>query len=83
MNKAQEIAPLAIFSLNELSPYAQFHFTFLGKTFKNKLTGKSYTKLQVFLKDQIEAITMAQTGLPSDKYYLVDSPGWRNGVNFN
>lgn len=66
-----------------LSPYAQFHFMFLGKSFKHKKTGRVYTKLQVYSRDKIEAITMTQTGLPTDTYQIIDSPGWFDGINFN
>lgn len=31
-------------NIKKMSPYAKFHFKYLGYNFKNKLTGKIYTK---------------------------------------
>ena len=68
---------------NELSAYALFHFSFIGYSFKEKATGKIRTKLQVFLKDKAMALGMAQTKTIHENYILVDSIGWRDGINTN
>lgn len=61
------------------SEYAKFHFAFLGYQFKDKSSGKVYTKLKIFYKDKLLAKLMAEIKEPSSNYELVNSPGWKNG----
>ncbi len=64
----------------EQSDYSKFHFAFLGYRFLDKATQRVKTKLQVFLINKKEALCMAELRRPTDKYDLVDSPGWENGT---
>jgi hypothetical protein len=61
------------------SPFGFFWVTFLGFSFRCMKSGKVYTKTQIFYKDKVLAIQMAEL-LEVPKYYdLIDSHGWRDG----
>lgn len=67
----------------EGTPYAKFHLAFLGYNFLDKNTGKVLRKLNVFYRDIPAAMLMVQTKVTTDRYKLVDAPGWKNGKLIN
>lgn len=68
--------------INEpLSPYAKFHFTYLGFSFMDKLTGKKLRKFDIWHNLQLRnlAIAMTETRKTAARFELINSPGWQSG----
>jgi hypothetical protein len=65
--------------MSKLSPYAQFHFKFIGYHVRNKITGHIYTKSNFWDLHRKEALDFLKQGHVDGNFELVNSPGWNNG----